>query len=501
MIAQYWRKTLSHQKFIFFVLAILTYRLVFSMTIGLIDDEAYHWTWSQDLQWSYFDHPGMIAWLEKISTTLFGSTFLGVRLPTILSFTAVLVGLWKLSCDFFGEVAARWLVLIVLLVPLYGIGGYVASPEPPFVCCWVWAAWVFWQGVREDDKRWSTKKTWLCLGILMGLGLNSKFIMAMLAPGFGIYLLASPRSRRQLLTVWPWVGFLIATILCFPIFYWNQKMGWPGFIYQFHDRHQGEHFSLTRWLQWWTVQWVFLTPVPYVLAIYSLYLGFKKFTDPRWRFIFCLAIPSIFIFTLQPFFAEFKPHWPGPAYLFLLLGASSLMPSKKLYWWTFGFLIALNTLIYSFFWSPWLPQLARKIKPSIEWKTTYDLSNEFYGWKEIGLDVLRQKRFMKVETNQNVFVGALRYETTAQTWWGTGEPVFHLSHQVTHYTVMQNYRKSLDSLKGQNAVILTSEKYADNPMDRAVFDRCTSEIFPFSRGQEKSREFTLWKCWNFQGLK
>ena len=52
--------------------AVMALRAFFLLNTGLVDDDAYHWSWTQSLDWSYFDHPGMIAWLEALSTGIFG---------------------------------------------------------------------------------------------------------------------------------------------------------------------------------------------------------------------------------------------------------------------------------------------------------------------------------------------------------------------------------------------------------------------------------------------
>ena len=199
VIEEFWKSRNNTQKALIIFVLTMIFRAVFSLNIGLIDDEAYHWSWTKDLQLSYFDHPAMIAWLESITTQLFGDTVLAVRLPSFLCFAAIIVIAFKLTQDLFDFSAACFVGLIMLWSPFWGFGGYVASPETPFMLCWMLATWIFWQGVREDGKAWSLKKTWLLLGLVMGLGLNSKFIIALLAPGFGLYMLMSARHRKDLL--------------------------------------------------------------------------------------------------------------------------------------------------------------------------------------------------------------------------------------------------------------------------------------------------------------
>ncbi len=501
--------------FIFFVVLSFAIRILFSVTVGLIDDEAYHWTWSQMLSLSYYDHPAMIAWLEYITTSFLGQTIIAVRLPAFICYALTVYFSWKLAKELFGVISAQVTVLILLWSPFWGFGGYVSSPEPPFMLCWILASWVFWQGVRPDSSRWSTKKTWLTLGLLMGLGLNSKFIIALLAPGFGLYLLFDRELRKTLLTKWPWIGFAIATILCTPIFIWNNEYGWPGFIYQFHDRHSGDSFSLQRWLGWWGAQWGFMTPFVYFMMILVFIKAFRQRSKPNWGFLFFLSLPSILIFYPQPFFADYKPHWSGAAYLLICMAIGNLWEhglhrkyqvlikpkSKVIAGGVLGFFILFNLLVYTPFVYPFMPKIYRFVAPKSEWKTTYDLSNEFFGWQEMGQHLLERQKQIHWTTGKEPFLAALRYETTAQTWWGTGQRIFMLNDPRSHYTVRQDHHQSLESYKGKNALVVTTEKYLSNPIDDSHFDRCTPEEFKFYRKDELSRTFTIWYCENFQGIK
>ncbi|MCX7978396.1 MAG: glycosyltransferase family 39 protein, partial [Bdellovibrionaceae bacterium] len=277
--------TISYKGALFIFLHILALRALFSLTTGLIDDEAYHWSWTKDLMLSYYDHPGFVAWMGKLSTALFGDSLLGVRAFSFLFYSASIVIAWRLARDLFGDWSAHFTAFMLLFTPLWGLGGYVYSPEPFFVFFWVSAAWVFWQGVRPDPDRWSPQKTWLWLGILMGLGLNSKFIMALLAPGFGLFLLTQRQYRCHLLSRWPWIGVLISILICLPIFLWNIDFDWPGFKYQFHDRHTDAAPSFNRWLQFLSAQVLFMTPVLFALMVAAVVRALKRWEQPHWRFI------------------------------------------------------------------------------------------------------------------------------------------------------------------------------------------------------------------------
>lgn len=497
----------------FFILIVLCFlfRAVFAFSVGLIDDEAYHWSWSKDLMLSYYDHPGMIAWLHAIGTSVFGDTIFAVRLPAFLCFLATFLIAVRLSYEMFGETAARFMALMILWSPFWGFGGYVSSPEPPFILCWMLAAWIFYQGIREDKPSWSVKKTWLLLGVVMGLGLNSKFIMSLLGLGFGLYLLMTKERRKDLLTIWPWAGALVATVICLPVFAWNYEFGWPGFKYQFHDRQKEGGFSLSRYAQFYAAQILFLTPVPYFLVITSLVRGFVERINFRWRFVFALAIPSIALFYTQALFADFKPHWSGAAYFVLMLGGSGIWAlgwknfikpqSKKVLVGILLFFIPLNLFIYFPFAGPYLPKIYRALNPGKEWNIRWDLSNEFYGWTEVGQYVVNLRNKRQVETGQSYFLASHRYETTAQLFWGAKERVYQLNEFRSHYSIIQSYRGDWEALKGKNAILVAPEKYPLDPFEESNWDSCTSQEFKVYRADELARVFTIFECKNFQGIK
>ncbi|HPI41698.1 MAG TPA: glycosyltransferase family 39 protein, partial [Pseudobdellovibrionaceae bacterium] len=366
----------------FFYIVTFIFRLFFATQVGLADDEAYHWSWAKELQLSYFDHPGFIAWCEALSTALFGDTFFGVRLPAMIFYGLTAFWSWKLTKDLFNEQAAHWVVLIFLWSPFYGFGGHVASPEPPFIFFWILSSWIFWQGVREDEHRWSLSKTWIYLGLSMGLGINSKFIISLLAPGFALFMLFHPKHRKDFLTPWPWLGAGVATLMSLPVFYWNYIHDWPSFKYQFHDRHTHTAFSFLRWLEFLGAQLIFYSPFLYVLILFIFIYSYFKKSQSRWLFIFALSAPSFFVFYPQPFTAEFKPHWTGAAVLILIMGVAGALNLGIIRYRRFWNLsIALFYVLFSFityapFIYPWLPKAYRLIS-SEPWSPRNDLSNEF----------------------------------------------------------------------------------------------------------------------------
>ena len=53
-----------------FLLILYVVRLFYMSYLQLAPDEAYYWYWSKHLDWSYFDHPPMIAYIMAIFTAV-----------------------------------------------------------------------------------------------------------------------------------------------------------------------------------------------------------------------------------------------------------------------------------------------------------------------------------------------------------------------------------------------------------------------------------------------
>jgi 4-amino-4-deoxy-L-arabinose transferase-like glycosyltransferase len=78
-----------------FAAVLILDRVVFHLFAGPLPDEAYYWLWGQHLDWSYFDHPPLQAWLQSATTLLLGNNLFALRVPALLT-SAILIGciLW-----------------------------------------------------------------------------------------------------------------------------------------------------------------------------------------------------------------------------------------------------------------------------------------------------------------------------------------------------------------------------------------------------------------------
>ncbi len=513
------------------IFSMLAFRLILMMSVGLIDDETYHWTWAKNLSYSYFDHPGMVAWVIWPFINIFGDHRFVVRWPGFLIYSAVLAIVYHLAKNLFDVHAARWSTILLFFIPLWGFASLGTLPDMVLGIFWIALVYLFWQSVRPDENRWSIKKSWLWIGMVMGIGMNAKLACCLLGLGFGLYHLVSlipvesrKHSLNTLKSPWPYLGTVITFIMMTPILLWNSENEWATFKYQFARRHT-EDFGAnwTRWFQFIGYQSLLMSPIIYLLMVLTLIIAWTKLKKENWRLMATLPLPSLLIFYYQALFSAYKPHWSGPSYMILLPGAVFIYlnglkslklksRSRVLGLFVAFFLVPLNMLYLPLFY-PVVPKVfaATSSQPK-SWQPTWDFSNEFFGWVEVGDYVLKKKSQLERETGRPVFLAAQRYELISQLTWGVTQsspdskklwshkpPVWDLSTETSQYLFDQPILQRLTN-KGSDFLIVNNDKYPRDPRELAKFDSCTKQEFPIYRQEILARTFFIYTCRNFAGF-
>ena len=184
--------------------------------IELYADESQYWVWSLQLDWGYFSKPPMIAWLISLMTTLFGDSEFSVRLssPLLHSITASFLflsarKLWDARTGF-------WAALIYLTIPSMWISGAIISTDVPALCAWSGGLYALLR--LRDGGGWVSAAG---LGLAIGLGFLSKYVMIYFVLGLGIALVIDAPTRHALLNLRGALAMLIGAALLTPNILWN----------------------------------------------------------------------------------------------------------------------------------------------------------------------------------------------------------------------------------------------------------------------------------------
>ncbi len=314
------------------ILAFGLFHLGYIPFVGLAGDEAYYWQWSRSLDWGYFDHPPMVAWLIAAGTALFGTNEFGVRAASVVLSSATFWVVYLLARDYAasGRVdgvspsrAGFGAVLALAATPLFSIGGFLATPDVPFVFFWTLSVLLALRAVRYD--RWFE---WLFLGIALALGSLSKYPFGVLPLAVLIAGVATPRGRALLRTPGPWIAVVTATALLTPHILWLVRHDFAPVLFQLgHGLGSSERDGLQRiggFIQFVAGQFGVLTPILFVFFAAAVGSGLRALrgsasttgSDTRlaaWILVLP-AVLTLLVFGAASFFAKSQTNWPAAAW-------------------------------------------------------------------------------------------------------------------------------------------------------------------------------------------
>lgn len=195
----------------------LALRLVYLGLPNLLPEEAYYWLYAQHLDIGYLDHPPMVAWLIALGTSALGKTELAVRFPALLCGLVGAVFVARLARNLYGEVASWVALMLFAALPFAFAMGFLMTPDAPLLACWAAALYFLERALLGERPR-----AFVGAGIALGLGLLSKYTIALLVPAALCFVAFDERSRRWLLRPEPYAAALLAALIFSPVIVWKR---------------------------------------------------------------------------------------------------------------------------------------------------------------------------------------------------------------------------------------------------------------------------------------
>jgi len=198
------------------------FHLTYSTHLELVGDEAYYWLWSRHPAICYVDKGPMIAWLIAAGTALFGQTVFAVRFFGVLLASGTGLAMLLLARRLFSDRVAFWAIVVATIVPLFAVGSSLMTIDTIYVFFWSWAALTFWWAKDAVEPG-----PWVLTGILVGLGLLSKYTAALELVSFAAFCLWHRPSRTHLGRITFWSMLITALLFLTPALVWNLQHQWP----------------------------------------------------------------------------------------------------------------------------------------------------------------------------------------------------------------------------------------------------------------------------------
>lgn len=302
------------QRLIWLVLAISLVHLGLGFALGLSGDEAHYALYAANLDWSYYDHPPLVGWVQWPLVALGAPDGVLRLLPHVIwAITAGLVfditrslALSQGQASEQAQSAGFWAVLALAVAPVLHILGIGLLPDTLLM---LWTAVVMRHTLHmQADVEHCNTKNWLWLGVWLGLAGLSKYTAVFLALPVVIVLVRS-HGWRVLARPAPWWALALALLIIMPVLAWNATHDWLSFRYQLHHGSGStwqlgsmlgffigqvllylglvwggwacwrERAELVSFQAWW---WVFA--LPFVVLVYMAGggTGLPHWTAPAW---------------------------------------------------------------------------------------------------------------------------------------------------------------------------------------------------------------------------
>ncbi|HEY0719861.1 MAG TPA: glycosyltransferase family 39 protein [Gammaproteobacteria bacterium] len=334
--------------------------LLHLLVMGRFDlsvDEAHYALYGLKPDWSYFDHPPMVGWLQTLVVPFFQSEF-ALRLWAVVLGVASSALLFRLTRALF-PVSSPWsaAVAVALLnsALIFQLVTLALVPELPLLLFALFAALMLYRALQEGRLL-----HWLGVGAGFGLAGLSKYTAVTLVITT-LVLLVWERRWRVLRTPGPWLAMVLATLLIMPVLYWNLHHDWLSFRYQLGHGAPDRHWSLLRFARSQLIQLFTYGPVM-IFGVWTLVRGWRERHHAGVRFSLAMALPLLLLMGWGAGLEDTLPHWTLlgwtgllPLVSVLLVQHGALRWVRVASWLSAGYALVMIALLHSLLFKPWLP--------------------------------------------------------------------------------------------------------------------------------------------------
>ncbi len=472
------------------VLAFQLFRFLLLPFMGLMPQDAYYHFYGENLSLSYFDHPGMIGYILRIFTAVFGKYVFTLKLADFVITSFTLLSFYKLASYFLSAQKLQNAIVLIGTSIFISILSFNSTPDVPLLLFWTLALIFLYKAIFEDKKIY-----WIWAGITMGLAFDSKYTALFLQIGLIGFLVFSNKYRKLLLSPWLWTSMIIGALVTFPVFWWNYQHDFVSFLFQSSNR-TGEisefKISPTNFFGAIGHQLLLLLPVLFLVIVVLTLKYLKKivikFNLPSDKILFLLAffIPTFVGFFSLTFIYWVKLNWMMPSYItgIILAGiffSKKLLKIQVIISIVIHVLVSLQVLFYL------VP-----IKSDDTW----------VGWEELAIETQKLQK----EYPDTFIFSADNYKTSAVLNFYLDEKIYAQNIIGLHAKHFDYLGDDLSTLNGKDAIFIDSDSRFKNYDKRKLkpelsdFFQKVEQLEPIiiKKGDRDIRKFWVFYCSNYQ---
>jgi len=470
-----------------FLLGAQFFRLVLLPFMGLMPQDAYYYLYGQNLSFSYFDHPGMIGYILRLFSEVFGQSVFTIKFTDFTITSLTILSFYKLAGYFLSKQKVERALILICSTLFISILSFNSTPDVPLLLFWTLSLIGLYKAIFEQKKLY-----WILAGIAIGLAFNSKYTALLLPVGLLGFLAFSNRYRKLFISPWLWVCLFTIVVISFPVWWWNYQNDFASFLFQSSNRTSSiSKFQISPLYFFGFVghQMLLLLPVLCFLFFVFTYKYLKrilfqrKLTNAKTLFLLAFFVPTfIGFFAISPIYWV-KLNWMMPSYITGIIIAAMLIRKNGI-----KTQIVLSVCIHIF--------LSLQV---IYYLVPIKSDDTWLGWKE-----LAEETQILQEKHPNSFVFSNdNYKTSACLNFYMDQKVYAqniIGLPALHFDYLGD---DLSTLKDKNAIFIDSDtrfknnakKGKINPLLTKYFEKVT-ELNPIIIQKEgkEIRKFWIFYC-------
>lgn len=348
---------------------------------------------ARHLDWGFVVYPPVTPLIGRLELILFGTSLIGFRVFSAIAVSAIMVITGLIAKELGGNRHIQLLAAVAAgIAPISLIQGAVLQ-YVSFDYLWdVTVTYLVVRLLKSQDPRW-----WVPIGMVVGLGMETRYTMGFLALGILGGVLLTP-ARSFLRNRWLWIGVGASILIFLPNLIWQMQHHFISLQFLSHlharDLRQGRYTGFYREQLEVCVN---LLTAP--LALLGLWFYLVREEGRPYRLLGWTFFVTFILFAL----AGARSYYTAPLYPMLIAGGcvslGNLLTKVRPAWSMIAYsvqwaAIALGGIIFVLLVTPVAPIGSRV------WQITSKMHDQFreeIGWPDLARAVADVYRALPVE--------------------------------------------------------------------------------------------------------
>jgi hypothetical protein len=377
-----WLADRDNQIFILLLLGGLLIRAVIATFLYPGFDEAYYYLYTLHLDWSYFDHPPLVAFTTGLGPWLTGEVSqLTIRIGSLILYTGTLTFLYLTSAQLFSKKVATWTLALATVIPIFQVCfGILNLPDVPLMFFWSAALYMaacefFHKPQIYEPQIYRPSYRLAIISLLVGLAFLGKYHGAILGIGLVGFCLTSSRHRSALFSPWTGLGVALFLVTISPVLSWNMNHDWASFRFQSGRVVPNSIFNINEFVATFLMGLGYLFPtlglplwwitlksaLSQTVGVFNPKLiPIEQDISQKQLMILWVSLPIFLWFTFIGGYHPVLPSWPMPGFFgaTLLLGQQTAIwetqfPRRVRYWLQGSGILILSLMFFALLHVTW----------------------------------------------------------------------------------------------------------------------------------------------------